>query len=113
MSVAGKVVNAQLGESPTAKDLLSMLPLTLTFEDYASTEKITYPPRKLSTQGAPAGADPSIGDIAYYAPWGNIAIYYRDAPYAKGVVLVGRIVSGLGALDVPGKFQVTIERVSK
>jgi hypothetical protein len=66
-----------------------------------------------STHGAPAGADPSVGDIAYYAPWGNIAIYYQDAPYARGVVPLGRIVSGLEALDLPGKFQMTIERVGK
>jgi hypothetical protein len=32
-----------------------ILPLTLTLEDYASAEKIAYPPRKLSTPGAPAG----------------------------------------------------------
>jgi hypothetical protein len=39
--------------------------MTLTLEDYASTEKIGHPPRKLSTAGAPAGVDPSVGDIAY------------------------------------------------
>ena len=31
-------------------------PLTFTLEDCASTEQITYPPRKLSTQGVPAGS---------------------------------------------------------
>jgi hypothetical protein len=32
-----------------------ILPLTLTLEDYPLTEQIAYPPRKLSTQGAPDG----------------------------------------------------------
>ena len=30
-----------------------------------STEKVTCLPRKLSTEGAPAGIDPSLGDITY------------------------------------------------
>ncbi len=45
-----------------------MLPLTLPFEDYAETEKIAYLPGKLTTQTAPEGIDPQVGDIAYYAP---------------------------------------------
>jgi hypothetical protein len=35
---------------------------------HAATQKITYLPRKLSTAGALAGTDPSVGDIAYYSP---------------------------------------------
>jgi hypothetical protein len=47
-------------------------------KNYASTEKISYLARKLSTEGAPAGCDPDVGDITYYAPWGNLAIFYKD-----------------------------------
>ena len=47
------------------------------------------------TEGAPAGTAASVGDIAYYAPWGNLAIYYKDAPYAAGVVKIGRIDAGI------------------
>lgn len=79
MTVDGKVIEATLLDNATARDFLSLLPLTLTLEDYASTEKISYLARKLSTAGAPAGVDPAPGDIAYYAPWGNVAIFYRDA----------------------------------
>ena len=64
----GKAVAAMLLENATARDFLSLLPLTLTLEGYASSEKISYLPRKLSTAGAPAGIDPAPGDIAYYAP---------------------------------------------
>jgi hypothetical protein len=87
--------------------------MTLTLEDYASTEKIGYPPRKLSTTGAPAGVDPSVGDIAYYAPSGNLAIFYKDFGYSRGLIGLGRIDSRLEALNVPGSLKVTIERVGK
>lgn len=41
------------------------LPLTLTLKDYAGTEKISDLPKRLSTEGAPSGSDPSVGDITY------------------------------------------------
>jgi hypothetical protein len=113
LSINGKAVEASLLNNATARDFVSLLPLTLTLEDYASTEKISYLPRKLSIAGAPAGSDPSVGDITYYAPWGNLAIFYKDAGYAKGLVPVGRIDSGIEALNVPGNLKVTIERVEK
>jgi hypothetical protein len=109
----GKAVEATLLDNATARDLLSLLPMTLTLEDYASTEKIGYPPRKLSTAGAPAGVDPSVGDIAYYAPWGNLAIFYKDFGYSRGLIGLGRIDAGIEALNVPGSLTVTIERVGE
>jgi hypothetical protein len=113
VTINGKAMNATLRASATAKDFLSLLPMTLTLDDYAATEKIAYLPRKLSTAGAPPGSDPSVGDIAYYAPWGNLAIFYKDARYAKGLILLGRIDSGIEALIVPGPLKVTIEPVEK
>src|SRR5918995_6847598 len=109
----GKTLEATLLDNATARDLLSLLPVTLTLEDYNGTEKIGYPPRKLSTAGAPAGVDPSVGDIAYYTPWGNLAIFYKDFGYSKGLIGLGRIDSGIDALEVPGSRKVTIERVAK
>lgn len=45
---------AVLDDTPAARDFLSMLPLELTFKDYNGTEKISYLPRKLATQGSPS-----------------------------------------------------------
>jgi hypothetical protein len=109
----GQALEATLLDNATARDLLSLLPMTLTLQDCASTEKIGYPPRKLSTAGAPAGVDPSVGDIAYYAPWGNLAIFYKDFGYSRGLIGLGRIDSGIEALNVSGSLTVTIERVGK
>jgi len=108
IDVEGRTITATLDDSPAARDFASLLPLTLTLDDYNSTEKIGYLPRRLSIEGAPAGIDPSPGDLTYYAPWGNLAIFYRDFGYSSGLVKLGAIVSSGEALDVPGSVQVTI-----
>jgi hypothetical protein len=105
----GRSVIATLIDSPTTRDFVSLLPLTLTLEDYASTEKIAYLSRKLSEQGAPAGVDPSVGDITYYAPWGNLAVFYRDFGYAQGLIKLGTIDDSAEVFNVPGSVTVTIE----
>jgi hypothetical protein len=109
MDVEGTTITATLVDNETSRDFVSLLPLTLTLKDYAATEKISDLPRKLSTEGAPSGSDPSIGDIAYYSPWGNLAVFYRDSSYASGLVKIGTIDSGVEALNRPGRLAVTIE----
>jgi len=80
LTVGDKVLTANLIDSKTTRGFISLLPLTLTLEDYAGTEKISNLPKRLSTEGAPSGIDPSVGDITYYAPWGNLAIFYHCCP---------------------------------
>lgn len=113
IKVEDKTLVAILEDSATSRDFVSLLPLTLTLQDYAATEKISDLPRRLSKEGAPAGSDPSIGDITYYSPWGNLAIFYRDAGYASGLIKLGAIESGIEALNRPGSFEVTIDLVEK
>jgi len=107
--IDGRPVSATLLDNPTARDFFSLLPITLTLEDYAGTEKIAYLARKLTEQDAPAGLDPAVGDITYYAPWGNIALFYRDFGYAKGLIKLGNIHGDMDVFNVPGPISVTIE----
>ncbi len=111
IKVSDQVIPATLINSKTTQDFVSLLPLTLTLEDYAATEKISNLPKRLSTEDAPPGSDPAVGDIAYYAPWGNLAIYYRDFGYSDGLVILGKIEGGIEALNVPGSVKVTIEQM--
>ena len=105
------VLTATMHENPTTVDFLSMLPLTIKLEDYAKTEKISYLPRKLSVKDAPSGSDPSPGDIAYYSPWGNLAIFYRDFGYSSGLIILGKLDSGIELLSkYDGSTEVRIER---
>ncbi len=111
LSVEDKAITATLIDCKTTRDFIALLPLTLTLEDYAGTEKISNMPKRLSTEGAPSGSDPSVGDIAYYAPWGNLAIFYKDFGYSSGLVILGKIDGGMENFRVPGPVNVTIELV--
>ena len=113
ISVEGQVLSATLDDTPTSRDFVSLLPLTITLKDYASTEKISDLPKRLTIAGAPEGTDPSIGDIAYYAPWGNLAIFYRDWGYGRGLIKLGRLDSGIEMLQRPGPLQATIALSAK
>jgi hypothetical protein len=109
----GTRVTATLDDTAPSQDFVSLLPLTLTLEDYNRTEKISDLPRRLSIQDAPAGVDPSRGDIAYYAPWGNLAIFYKDFPYSRGLVRLGRIDSGVQMFEKSRALKVTMRRVDE
>jgi hypothetical protein len=113
MDVNGTRVTATLDDNETSRDFISLLPLTLTVEDYNETEKISNLAKKLSTKGAPDGLEPSVGDIAYYAPWGNLAIFYKDFGYSAGLVKLGRIDSGAEVFRRPGTLRVTIQRAEE
>jgi hypothetical protein len=110
ISTGNAVLTATMLDNATSRDFMSLLPLKLTLKDYAGTEKISDLPRKLSTQGAPSGSDPSVGDITLYAPWGNLAIFYKDFGYASGLIILGKIDSGVEKLaQLNG--EVGIERI--
>jgi hypothetical protein len=113
INVDGSAITAALENNATARDFVSILPLTITLEDYASTEKIADLPRRLNTEDAPAGIDPSVGDITYYAPWGNLAIFYRDFGYANGLVKIGTIEAGVETLQRTSRIRATIELIEK
>ena len=111
ISVEGQMLTAQLADNPTAHDLVDQLPLTLTFRDFNSVEKIADLPRPLNTAGVPAGSDPDVNDIGYYAPSGNLVFYYGDVGYWDGIVRVGQFDTEIGIIErQPDGFDVTIEQ---
>ncbi|MCB0841299.1 MAG: hypothetical protein KDD99_31735 [Bacteroidetes bacterium] len=87
--VGTEVFNVTYYDNPTSRSLVAQMPFTVELEDYAGIEKIFYPKESLSKEGAPKGADPSVGDIMYYAPWGDVAIFYKDFSYANGLIPLG------------------------
>ena len=113
VNIEGTAIAATLLDTATARDFASLLPLTLTLRDYAATEKISDLRRRLSTEGAPPGSAPSVGDVAYYSPWGNLALFYKDSGYASGLVKLGKLDSGIEALHRPDPVTVTVELVGK
>ena len=105
-------VYVKLDDNQTSREFLEMLPLTLQFEDYNNTEKIANLPEKLSTEGAPSGYDPQIADFSYYAPWGNLSIFYKEFRYSNSLVKLGTFESGIEKVgNMNEDFTVRIEKV--
>jgi hypothetical protein len=103
-----KVVTATMEDSQTAKDFVALLPLTLTLRDFNKTEKISDElPKRLAEDGEPF--TPAAGDLMYYAPWGNLAVFYRDYKHSPGLYKLGSIDSGAEAFNVSGSVTVTLE----
>ena len=113
MDIEGTTITATLENSEVARDFASLLPLSLTLEDYASAEKISDLPRRLSTMGAPSGITPWAGDVTYYAPWGNLAIFHKAFRHSSGLVKLGTLDSGVGIMRRPGPLKVTIRKVAQ
>lgn len=110
LSIAGgESVTATLADGEGARAFAALLPMTLTMKDYHATEKIADLPKRLSTQGEPEGFEPREGDIAYYAPWGNIAIYYKGFAYSPGLIMLGKLDHIPKAFRSAAPIAVTIE----
>ena len=97
-------------DNPAIRDFLSMLPLTLTLEEFAGREKIGYLPRRLAYSGSP-GSDPEDGDLIYYIPWGNIGFYYNTAGigYSDQTIHLGTYNASLELLELLEGQSVTVE----
>src|SRR5438105_1839867 len=105
------VLKAALSDSGAAHDFASLLPLTLALNDLFHREKYAHLPRPLS-EGGKRTHTYEVGDIAYWPPGPDVAIYYRNDGRRipePGIVVLGRIESGIEALDLPGSMNVTIE----
>lgn len=90
-----EIASAALNDSAIARDFLALLPLEIEISDYNRTEKIAALPRELDVSAEPDGCDPAAGDIAFYAPWGNLSLFYEDFGYSDRLMLIGRVDSGL------------------
>lgn len=102
ISVEGQMLTAVIYDNPTARDFISRLPQTVDLEDYGGAEKIFYPSPALAEEGSLVGMTPVAGDIAVYAPWGNVAVYYRGGTSSGDLIPIGRIQSGVEAFQASG-----------
>lgn len=111
MTFADQTMTATLLDNPSAHELAGMLPLDLKIDDYSTNEKIAYLPRKLTQIVDEPFGNTRPGDIAYYAPWGNLVFYYDSYRYSKGLIRLGRFDDGFEPPLVRGEFPLRIERV--
>ena len=99
---------ATLDDTPTARDLMSMLPLDLTIEDNSTNEKIARLPRRLTEDGSGPFRGEAPGDLCYFAPWGNLAFFYGGYGFSRGLIRLGRLNGGIGPLLTRGSFPLTV-----
>ena len=114
LRVEGKELTATLIDSQISRDFIALLPLTLTMDDLFRREKYGPLPRALSKGERTHSYE--IGDIGYWSPGPDVAIYYRNDGEQipdPGIILIGKIDFGVEAFNVPGSVKVTVEAVSK
>jgi len=113
LTVGGKVATATLVDSATARDFVSLMPMTLTMDDLFKREKFGHLPRALSGDGEGARTY-EVGDVVYWPPGPDVAVFYRHDGQripAPGITVLARIDSGVEAFSAPGPLRVTIERL--
>lgn len=90
----GHTVVFELNDSQAARSLYSQLPLTIEVKDYSTNEKIFYPPEELETEDTPLTEGGGEGRMAYFAPWGDVVMYYGDFGPYSGLYDLGAALSG-------------------
>ncbi len=105
-------IDVTVTDNPTTRDLVSMLPLTLTFEEFNGREKIAYLPQKLDTRASP-GSKPESDDLIYYAPWGNLGFYYNTdgIGFSDQVIRIGTYTATLDQLERLQNREVRVELI--
>jgi hypothetical protein len=91
ITIGDQQFQATLDDSAATRDLAAQLPLTVQMSDHGGVEKTGRLPSPLSLDAQPAGADPDVGDVGYYAPGNDLVLYYGDQSYYDGIVVLGRM----------------------
>lgn len=103
---------ATLYDNVSARDFASMLPLEIEVSDYSTNEKIAYLPRKLNPEARGPFPNAAPGDLCYYIPWGNLALFHGDYVSTRDLIRLGRLDGGVTPLLERGTYMMRITRIS-
>ena len=111
ITIGDQRFQAILDDSAASRDLAGHLPVTVEMSDHGGVEKTGRLPSPLSLEGQPAGADPDIGDVGYYAPGNDLVLYYGDQSYYPGIVVLGRLDGDAAQriASIEGSLTATVE----
>lgn len=100
MTVGDTVITAELSDSQTTRDFLALLPRTVTLSRYGDREYYGNPGGTLSTEGE-AIPDFENGDVTFYPPSGNLAIFFgnEDTSNQANLIRMGKITSDLSVFE--------------
>ena len=93
VTASGSTVVFELNDNQAARGLYEQLPMTVAVENFSNNEKIFYPPEELDTSDAPL-AEGGAGTLAYYAPWGDVVMFYDEYSENSSLYELGQAVSG-------------------
>lgn len=97
-------------DSPAVRDVVSMLPLTLTLKEFNGRERIADLPRKLEYGGSP-GSKPMDPDLIYCVPWGDVGFDYNAAGigHSNQTIHLGTCKPSPALLEKPEGLPVSVE----
>ena len=98
-----------LVDTPTTRDLMSLLPLALTIEDFSTNEKIAHLPRRLDEGGLVDFNDEAPGDLCYFIGWGNLAFFRAGCTYRRDLIRLGRTQGPVTPLLVRGTYPLQLD----
>ena|SRR5436190_4590715 len=111
IKIGGKTVRATLADNATARNFVSVVPLTLSMKDLFGREKYAALPKALSEKG-PRSSRYEVGDVAYWSPSHDLAVYYHQAGESipsPGIIPIAKIDGGAESFNVPGSVNVIVE----
>jgi hypothetical protein len=113
MQVGDNIAGATLADTPAARDFAAMLPVTIVMQDRYGQAKAGQLPGNLAAEDTAWVSDYAVGDLGYWSPSGDLAIFYADDGQTlppPGLVRLGTVDTGLVAIAAAGNnSKLTIE----
>jgi hypothetical protein len=113
MRVGDDIAGATLADTPAARDFAAMLPVTIVMQDRYGQAKAGQLPGNLAAEDTARVSDYAVGDLGYWSPSGDLAIFYADDGQTlppPGLVRLGTVDTGLVAIAAAGNnSKLTIE----
>lgn len=91
-------ITVELADTEATRDLVSRLPLTLSFSDYAGQEKLAHLDEALAGTSMSERHSPEPGDLTFYVPDGVLVLSYRNVGSFPGICYLGHTDADLSAV---------------
>lgn len=101
-----------LEDNATAKDFVSILPVTVKMEEIHGREKYGDIPRNLTEKDQRVKTY-EVGEFVYWDKGPGIAVFYRQGnnEISAGIIRIGHIESGIELFENPNDIEVRFELI--
>jgi hypothetical protein len=112
ITIGNTILTARLIDNETARDFLTLLPMTARASDYISREKYWHLPRALAAKSEREN-EYERGDLGFWIPNNDMALFYNhdgSTLPTPGLIVIASISSGLEVFNrYPGSVELKIE----